>query len=63
MLRSLPLAKWDSPSSAELDPAEAELAADPNRRDEALWKLLTNNLPASEIEAKSTHAPQVTLDI
>ena len=32
---------------AELDPAEAELAADPHQRDQALWRLLTNNLPAS----------------
>ena len=31
----------------ELDPAEAELAADPHQRDHALWKILRDGLPAA----------------
>ena len=31
----------------ELDPAEAELAADPHQRDHALWGVLRDRLPAS----------------
>ena len=33
---------------AELDPAEAELAADPHQRDQGCWRMLRNNLPTSQ---------------